>query len=342
MQLFKSIFYTAVFAIALAGCNNVDFKKTKSGLAYKLFPSSSGTKAVPGAFLKVNVIYKVRDSVLQSTYGAAPTYLPVPDSTRPSRPYDITEIAHLLKKGDSVYLVQEIDTLFKGAPPEQMPPFFKKGDKLYTGVKVLDVLPNEQAVQADYEKEQAIASVGQLKKDDKIITDYLAKNNIKAVKAPQGTYVEIISQGSGPLIDTSVSVQVFYRGKTLAGKEFDSNMDTTSGRPKTPLLVAMVPDPSRGLTVIKGWNDGLTLLSKGAKARFYIPSSLAYGPQAQGPIGANEILIFDIEVADVLTRDKATAENEKARKQMMAQQEAMMREQQQAQGQQPQPDNSAK
>jgi FKBP-type peptidyl-prolyl cis-trans isomerase len=266
----------------------------------------------------------------------------VPDSTQPGRPYDITEIAHLLKKGDSVYLVQEIDTLFKGAPPGSMPPFFKKGDKLYTGIKVLDVFLTEDEVRKDYEKEQATASVGQLKKDDKIITDYLTKNNIKAVKAPQGTYVEIISQGSGPLIDTSVSVQVFYRGKTLAGKEFDSNMDTTLGQSKTPLLVAMVPDPSRGLTVIKGWNDGLTLLRKGAKAKFYIPSSLAYGPQAQGPIGANEILVFDIEVVDLLTKDRAIVESEKAQKQMMAQREAMMRAQEQAQGQQPQPGNSPK
>ena len=170
-----------------------------------------------------------------------------------------------------------------------------------------------------------------------------AKCQFKAVKAPQGTYVEIISQGAGPLIDTSVSVQVFYRGKTLAGKEFDSNMDTTSGQPRTPLLVAMVQDPSRGLTVIKGWTDGLTLLSKGAKAKFYIPSTLAYGPQAQGPdLGANEILVFDIEVADLLNRDKAVIENEKARKQMMAQREAMMQAQQQAQGQRPQPGNSPK
>ena len=94
------------------------------------------------------------------------------------------------------------------------------------------------------------------------------------------------------------------------------------------------------MTVIKGWNDGLTLLRKGSKAKFYIPSSLAYGAQAQGPIGANEILVFDIEVADVLTRDRAIVEGEKARQQMMAQQEAMMRAQQQAQGQQQQPGNA--
>ena len=96
----------------------------------------------------------------------------------------------------------------------------------------------------------------------------------------------------------------------------------------------MSNDPSRGMTVIKGWNDGLTLLNKGAKARFYIPSSLGYGSQAQGPeLKANEILIFDIVVADVLDRAQATAANAQMQKMMMDQREAMMRAQQQAQQQ---------
>src|SRR5689334_12006203 len=104
MRLLKTMFGVAAIAIIVSSCNSVDFKKTKSGLAYKLFPSSSGTKAVPGGFLKVNLIYKLRDSVLQSTYNTMPTYLPVPDTSQPGRPYDLTEITPLLKKGDSVYL----------------------------------------------------------------------------------------------------------------------------------------------------------------------------------------------------------------------------------------------
>src|SRR5688572_6717108 len=152
MRLLKIMFSVATIAVMMNSCDSVDFKKTKSGLTYKLLPSSSGTKAVPGGFLKVNLIYKLRDSVLQSTYNTAPTYLPVPDSTQPGRPYDITEITPLLKKGDSVYLVQEIDSIFKDAPPGSMPPFFKKGDKLHTGIKVVEVFPTEDAVRKDYEK----------------------------------------------------------------------------------------------------------------------------------------------------------------------------------------------
>ena len=290
MRLLKTMFSVAAIAVMISSCDSVDFKKTKSGLTYKLLPSSSGTKAAPGGFLKVNLIYKVRDSVLQSTYGTAPTYLPVPDSAQPARPYDITEIAHLLKKGDSVYLVQEIDTLFKAAPPGSMPPFFKKGDKLYTGIKVLEVFPNEAEVRKDYEKEQATASAGQLQKDDKILTDYLAKNNIKANKIGSGTYVQISQPGTGEQVAVGKFVSLKYKGTTLEGKVFDTNMDNS--KPPMDFVVGSQP-------FIKGFEEGIKELKEGAKAKIFIPSALAYGQNAPPEIGANANLIFDVEVLKV-------------------------------------------
>ena len=229
------------------------------------------------------------------------------------------------------------------------PPFMKKGAYIVARYKIVNIFDTKAGADSAYKVQMDLArvkdsikSIAQTKTDDKIIADYLAKNNIKATKAPLGTYVEILSPGAGPLIDTSVSVQVFYTGKNLQGKIFDSNVDTTGGRPSTPLLVTMSNDPSLGINVIKGWNDGLTLLNKGAKARFYIPSPLGYGSQAQGPdIKANEILVFDITVADILDRTRATAANAEMQKMMMDQREAMMRAQQQAQ-QQGAPEGSQK
>jgi FKBP-type peptidyl-prolyl cis-trans isomerase len=51
--------------------------------------------------------------------------------------------------------------------------------------------------------------------------------------------------------------------------------------------------------VIKGWDEGIALLNKGAKAVLYIPSQMAYGEQSPSPkIPANSILIFDVELVD--------------------------------------------
>jgi hypothetical protein len=66
---------------------------------------------------------------------------------------------------------------------------------------------------------------------------------------------------------------------------------------------------SLGTAVIKGWTDGLKTINKGTKAKFYIPSPLAYGKQKMGEdLAANSILIFDIEVLDVLNKEQAKAE----------------------------------
>lgn len=52
--------------------------------------------------------------------------------------------------------------------------------------------------------------------------------------------------------------------------------------------------------VIQGWDEGLLLLKKHEKAQFFIPSALAYGPDAIGNlIPANSILLFEVEVVDV-------------------------------------------
>ena len=76
----------------------------------------------------------------------------------------------------------------------------------------------------------SIKALEQIKLDDKAIADYLAKNKITTVKAPAGTYVQILAPGEGDAMDTSKVVKVCYTGKTLeGGKAFDSNVDPKFG-----------------------------------------------------------------------------------------------------------------
>ena len=52
--------------------------------------------------------------------------------------------------------------------------------------------------------------------------------------------------------------------------------------------------------VIPGWDEGILLLNKGDKARFVIPSHLAYGEAgAGGVIPPNATLVFDVELMDI-------------------------------------------
>lgn len=246
--------------------------------------------------MKVHVMRMVNDSLLFNTRDQIPVYIPV---TQASQPYDISELFTSLKKGDSVYTVQMVDTFIR-RNPEQVPPPFKNGDRLISTFKVLDVFKTAEEYQADLEKEQT-AMFGrdpkiqaQLKKDIQGITDYLAKNNISAQKTGLGTYVEIINPGNGAAIKKGSYVSLSYKGTAFSGIVFDSNMDSTFQHTE-PLNFVVDQGP-----MIKGIQEGIKVLKKGAKARLFIPSTLAYGESPGSPdIKPFENLIFDIVVLDV-------------------------------------------
>ncbi len=84
-----------------------------------------------------------------------------------------------------------------------------------------------------------------------------------------------------------------YTGKTLDGTPFDSNVDPKFGHVEPFKFVIGTGQ------VIPGWDEGVALLNKGAKGKLYIPSPLAYGPQGPPAIGANAVLVFDVEVVNI-------------------------------------------
>lgn len=288
----------------VVSCNNVDFKKTKGGMPYKLFSEKGSEKLTPESILKVHIKRSIGDSILFDTREGMAAYIPV---NSPAQPYDISELFTTLKVGDSVYSVQMVDSFIK-RNPEQVPPQFKNGDELISTFKVIGAFKTQEEAQADMQNEQTTAMLKdpkfqeQLKKDDTAIQEYLSTNNIKANKTGIGTYVEIIEPGSGEDIKSGNFVTLNYTGKTFAGKSFDSNTDPAFNHVE-PLSMVVDQTP-----MIKGFHEGVKTLKKGSKARIFIPSTLAYGPNPPSTeINANENLIFDLEILEV--SDKAPASN---------------------------------
>ncbi|MFT3911852.1 MAG: FKBP-type peptidyl-prolyl cis-trans isomerase [Ferruginibacter sp.] len=64
-------------------------------------------------------------------------------------------------------------------------------------------------------------------------------------------------------------------------------------------------------------------MNKGAKAKFYIPSKLGYGPYGQGDkIKADAILMFDVEVVDIISKEKARADEKQKMEEFKLKQKA--------------------
>ena len=122
--------------------------------------------------------------------------------------------------------------------------------------------------------------------DDQLIQDYLIANNLVADKDPSGVYVIIDQQGAGPECNSTSDVRVAYTGYFLDGEIFDGSN-------------------SQGITfnlggVIEGWRIGIPYFREGGSGKLLIPSGLAYGPNGQASIPGNAVLIFDIDLIEVL------------------------------------------
>lgn len=121
-------------------------------------------------------------------------------------------------------------------------------------------------------------------------TAFLASNKQKSgiIELPSGLQYEVLTQGNGPKPAESNKVTCHYHGTLIDGTVFDSSVQR--GQPASfPLNM-----------VIKGWTEGLQLMSVGSKWRFYIPPHLGYGDRQVGPvIGPNSTLIFEVELLGI-------------------------------------------
>ena len=149
----------------------------------------------------------------------------------------------------------------------------------------------QEFMQKQNEKKQSAAGAdasGNKKKG----LEFLAKNksNPKVKTTASGLQYEVLTEGDGKTKPkASDIVQVKYTGKLLNGTVFDST-DKNGGAPMDINLAAVIP----------GWTEGIQLMSKGSKYRFYIPSDLAYGDQGAGDaIPGGSTIIFDVELVSI-------------------------------------------
>lgn len=283
----------AVAGLMVAGCGKTSYKKTPGGMPYKLYRSKDTQLIKMGDHVKISFTQKVNDSLLYTTENGLPIYVPMVSQN--TQKYDISELWTSLHRGDSIVTTQMMDT-FINRSPQNIPAPFKKGDRIITLLKILEIFPSDSLARIDEQKEKNKSLAGEIKTVEK----FLADKKISAIKTPSGAFVQVINPGTGREVDTSDMVTIRYTGTSWSGKRFDSNTDSSFGH------VEPYTFPAGEQQMIKGFDEAVLMMRKGAVIKAYIPATLGYGATGNPPnIKPNEHLVFDIEITEVA--DKAPA-----------------------------------
>ena len=299
--------FLALASIGLASCSG-GFKQAPGGLLYNIHTDKEGPVIKEGDFISVNVIAKNdADSVLFSTYD---TGRPMPSlMQKPQTKGDIYSGLQLLSEGDSATIKINADSVFKKDQPK--PPGFK-GKFLIYQVKVDKVIAkgklSEQVFQGRISEYFKGVSAALKKREPGIIEKYIADKSLKVTKTASGLNYVITKPGSGTNAMVGDTAVVNYTGTLPTGKVFDTSVKEEATKGKLPVDPNRKYEPIRIAVgqgkVIPGWDEGLQLLNKGAKAIFVIPSALAYGEQgAQNVIPPFMPIVFEVEMVNIVKPD---------------------------------------
>ena len=121
---------------------------------------------------------------------------------------------------------------------------------------------------------------------EKFLAENAKREGVKTTAS--GLQYEVLEATLGQKPKTTDSVKVHYEGTLIDGTVFDSSYKR--GKP--------ISFPLNG--VIKGWTEGLQLMSVGSKYKLFIPYQLAYGEHGAGDsIPPYAALIFTVELLEV-------------------------------------------
>ena len=123
--------------------------------------------------------------------------------------------------------------------------------------------------------------------------DFLSRNGNQSgvVTTESGLQYKILEAGDdagspGP----GAGVIVNYEGRLLDGTVFD----------------AAEQQPITLDSVVPGWSEGIQLMSRGARYRFWLPPAIGYGENGRPgtPIGPDAVMEFDVELLEFISREE--------------------------------------
>jgi len=147
-----------------------------------------------------------------------------------------------------------------------------------------------QRLQKELRKKMEEEQAKEAERNKAIGKKWLEDNKKKpgVMETASGLQYKVIKEGQGPKPGPNSTVKVHYEGRLIDGKIFDSSYDRGE-----PLELSLT-------NVIKGWTEGLQLMPVGSIYELYIPSELGYGDRSLPNIPAGSVLIFKVELLDIV------------------------------------------
>jgi peptidylprolyl isomerase len=178
--------------------------------------------------------------------------------------------------------------VFVAGKGKMLPPLDEAVSLFNAGTKAKVIIP-PSLMPGQGQKGDLIFDIEILKVEEAITPKAFDVKGKDTVTTASGLKYIVVEKGNGPKAENGKMVSVHYTGYLQDGSTFDSSVER--GEPFSFMLGAG--------QVIKGWDEGISLLNVGSKARLIIPYNLAYGERGQGPIPPKATLIFDVELLNV-------------------------------------------
>ncbi len=284
----------AVLIFASCGNNSAykGYTQTESGLYYKLQMIGDGKrKPSIGEYLQLVITYKTEnDSIFMDTYSMNDIGMVVLPFNHSSFHGSFEEGLSTMNEGDSVSFIVDAEPLFSQFFKAKLPLFLKPGSKVKMDIKLYKIF-TESDYQAELKRYEAIVEDRDIEEQRKIQV-FIDNNTPSYSKLANGMYYLPITQGTGTNPERGDKIKIHYTGSFLNGKIFESTYDRTQ-----PLEFTC---GEQGQVII-GLESAICLMNEGAKAKFIIPSHLAYGEEGSstGIIPPYTTVIYEIELLNL-------------------------------------------
>lgn len=288
--------YILFLALVFASCwNNSAYKgytETDSGLYYKLQVIGDGKrKPNIGDYLQLIITYKTeKDSIFMDTYSANDMGMVILPFNHSSFEGSFEEGLSTMNEGDSVSYIVDAANLFTKFFKVELPIFFTKGSKVKMDVKLHKIL-NQAEYEAMLVRYESLVEDRDIEEQRKIQL-FIDTSSASFSKLQNGMYYLPITQGAGATPEKGNIIKINYTGSFLSGKIFESTYDRAQ-----PMEYVCGEQEQ----VIKGFETAISLMNEGAKAKFIIPSHLAFGKDGSstGIIPPYTAVIYEIELLNL-------------------------------------------